>query len=231
MGAKAYVGAAVRLAAAAVLSACVLVALLTAMTACSTPEVSFARFSDQQLKDLFPTPSEISTAVGQEVTLSKPEPIDFNRPATTAPNPGLFRDCYEAYFGTPDSNALPASRGFTMAGWTEGSPLYPYVWHLVQRRSSEEAQRVIQETVNRLGKCRHFTAFDPQVRHGLGVTFRKITGAEDFMTGAGVAVAVGDVTISFNISGLPQAQAQEIARDMAVVLERRLQAAGSASMP
>jgi hypothetical protein len=226
MRAKTSVGAAFRLAAASVLAA-----FLTATTACSTPEVSFAGFSDQQLKGLFPTTSEITTAVGQEVTLSEPEPIDFNRPATAAPNPGLFQDCYEAYFGTPESHSLPAPRGFRMAGWTEGSPLYPYAWHLVQRRSSEEARRVIQESVSRLGKCRHFTAFDPEVRHGLGVTFRKITGVEDSKTGAGVAVAVGDVTISFNVSGLPQSEAQEIARKMAGVMEKRLQAAGSASRP
>jgi hypothetical protein len=226
MGAMTSVGAAFRLAAASALAA-----FLTATAACSTPEVSFAGFSDQQLKGLFPTTSEITAAVGQEVTLSEPEPIDFSQPATAAPNPGLFQDCYEAYFGTPESNSLPASRGFRMAGWTEGSPLYPYAWHLVQRRSAEEARQVIQESVSRLGKCRHFTAFDPEVRHGLGVTFKKITGVEGSMTGAGVAVAVGDVTISFNVSGLPQSEAQEIARKMAVVMEKRLQAAGSAGRP
>ncbi|WP_215050779.1 hypothetical protein [Arthrobacter sp. ISL-28] len=156
--------------------------------------------------------------------------MDFGRPATAAPNPGLFQDCYEAYFGTPESTS-PGIRGFRMAGWTGGSPLYPYAWHLVQRRSAEEARRVIQETVSRLGKCSHFTAFDPEVRHGLGVTFRKITGAEESRTGAGVAVAVGDVTISFNIAGLPQSEAQEIARQMAVVMERRLQSASSVSSP
>jgi hypothetical protein len=37
------------------------------------------------------------------------------------------------------------------------------------------------------------------------------------------------VTISFNVSGLPQSAAQEIARDMAVVMEKRLQTAGSGS--
>lgn len=224
MRTKTSLGAAVRLAAASVIGA-----FIMATTACSTPEVSFAGYSDQQLKDLFPTTSEINTAVGQEVTLSEPEPIDLGRAHTAAPNPGLFQDCYEAYFGTPESNSLPALRGFRMAGWTEGSPLYPYAWHLVQRRSSEEAQRVIQETVTRLGKCSHFTAFDPGVRHGLGVTFRKITGTEESRTGAGVAVAVGEVTISFNVSGLPQSAAQEIARDMAVVMEKRLQTAGSGS--
>jgi hypothetical protein len=224
MGTTTSLGAAVRLAAASVLGA-----FLMAMTACSTPEVSFAGYSDQQLQDLFPTTAEVKTAVGQEVTLSEQEPIDLGRAPTAAPNPGLFQDCYEAYFGTPESNSLPASRGFRMAGWTEGSPLYPYAWHLVQRRSSEEARRVIQETAKRLGKCSHFTAFDPGVRHGLGVTFRKITGAEGSRTGAGVAVAVGEVTISFNISGLPQSEAQEIARDMAVMMEKRLQTAGAGS--
>ncbi|MBT2520760.1 hypothetical protein J7E80_07110 [Arthrobacter sp. ISL-28] len=225
MGAKISFGAARRLAAASALAA-----FLTATAACSTPEVSFARFSDQQLADLFPTTAEIHTAVRQDITLSKPEPMDFGRPATAAPNPGLFQDCYEAYFGTPESTS-PGIRGFRMAGWTGGSPLYPYAWHLVQRRSAEEARRVIQETVSRLGKCSHFTAFDPEVRHGLGVTFRKITGAEESRTGAGVAVAVGDVTISFNIAGLPQSEAQEIARQMAVVMERRLQSASSVSSP
>jgi hypothetical protein len=52
---------------------------------------------------------------------------------------------------------------------------------------------------------------------------------EESRTGAGVAVAVGEVTISFNISGLPQSEAQEIARAMAVVMEKRLQTAGTGS--
>jgi hypothetical protein len=224
MGTKRYLSAFFRLAASSVLSAFVLAA-----TACSTPEVSFAGYSDQQLKGLLPATSEIEGVVGQKVALNEPEPMDLGEAATAAPNPGLFQDCYEAYFGAPESNALGAVRGYRMAGWTEGSPLYPYVWHLVQRRSSAEAQRVIQETRTRLGKCAHFTAFDPQVRHGLGVSFRKITGVQGSMTGAGVAVAVGDVTASFSLSGLPQSESEAIARDMAVVMERRLQTAGSVS--
>jgi hypothetical protein len=222
MKAKASAAAAIRLAVASAVAAFLTVFLAVG---CSAPEVSFAGFSNEQLKGLFPGNSEINAVVGQRVTLREPEPIDFTQTATPAQNPGLFQDCYEAYFGTPESNISSASRGFTMAGWTEGSPLYPYVWHLVQRRSAEEARQVIQDTSTRLGKCRHFTAFEPKVRHGLGVTFRMITGEETSRTGAGVAVAVGDVTISFNVSGLPQPEAREIAQGMAVVMEKRLEAA------
>lgn len=39
----------------------------------------------------------------------------------------------------------------------------------------------------------------------------KIAEDQSFRTGAGLAVAVGEVTISFSISGLPQAEVQEIA--------------------
>jgi hypothetical protein len=219
VGAKTYVGAAIRLAAAAVVTV-----LLAVGTSCSSPDVSFRGLSNEQFKDLLPSESEIDLAVGRKVTLGEPEPIDFRRSATAAPNPGLFPDCYAAYFGTPESNSSPVSRGYTLAGWTEGSPLYPYTWHLVERPSAEEARRVVRETIMRLGKCRHFAAFDPGVAHGLGVTFRKITGAKDSRTGAGVAVAVGDVTISFSVSGLPPPEAREIAQEMATVMEKHLKA-------
>jgi division protein CdvB (Snf7/Vps24/ESCRT-III family) len=39
-----------------------------------------------------------------------------------------------------------------------------------------------------------------------------------------VAVAVGDVTVSFSVSGLPQPEAREIAQEMATVMEKRLKA-------
>jgi hypothetical protein len=84
---------------------------------------------------------------------------------------------------------------------------------------------MIQETVTRLGRCRPFTAFDPGVRNGLGVTFRKIIGLEDSRPGSGVAVAVGDVTLSFNISRVPQSEEPETPLYMAAAMENGLQAA------
>jgi hypothetical protein len=205
--------------------AAAVLSLLLAATACAGPEPTYSSLSDSDMKALFPTESEIKTALGDINTVIGPTLQTPKPKITPPPNEGMSQDCYEASYGTAESQATEPTRMFVMRSSGSGGP--SLVWALAQRSSADEIKAGQDNLRARIHRCDQFEEFDAGTSSGTSFIHKPFEhGAGE---GANAVVTSGDVSLAFAVSNVSYSEAKELVKKMAPVMEKRLKASAPKS--
>lgn len=198
------------------------VALALILSGCA-PETTFAGFSDEQLKDLFPTEAEVASAVPGKVSLSDPivserTPASPGDSTATLPT-GVPENCRDTYLGTDETRAVDAAytRSFKRDGRVDNHRLG---WSLTHFPSEAEAKRFLDVYQEISKKCENYSMFDLDVQSGWGRT----ASPDGIYEGISAIVSVGDVTISVSLTDFSKDEGEAVAKKMASAMERRINA-------
>lgn len=196
---------------------------------CGAPDPSFAGLSDDQLKALFPSDAEVKSILGPEAELYEPRVMDLS---VASPDPsrtmeaGKSENCRDAYFGTDETRSIEVTRGFDLEGTEASNSIDFPKWHLRQHPSAKEARRFIDVHDKISKKCEWYEMFPLAIDHSMGrsMDLRALGDVGDVHYGASLAIAVGDLSMTFGLSSTSREEAVEKSKKMAGVIERRLQA-------
>jgi hypothetical protein len=172
--------------------------------------------------NLFPTATEIKTALGDIKPVTGPK-AQLPKPNSTLPaNDGMSKECYDAAYGAFDPSAPAPTRMFTMQ--SSGSSGPSFVWVLTQRSSADDIQKGQDAWKDRLRKCDRYESFDSGTSSGTSFATKPSTNGKGPGEGANVLMTSGDVSMAFAVTGVSYEKAEDLAKKMAPVMERRLKA-------
>ena len=215
------------------------VAMVLLVSGCGAPDPSFAGLSDDQMKGLFPTEAEVKSVLGSEAELREPQIMETSVPSPSSSvaspstprtmDPGMPEGCREFYFGSEEAQSIQVTRGFDLRGTLESDSIYGPSWRLRQHPSALEARRSIEIYDKIARKCEWYQMFPVAGDHSTGesLDLRNVVKEDvgDVPYTAQFTIAVGDVSMAFGLSCRSREEGIEIAKKMAIVVERRLQAA------
>lgn len=176
---------------------------------------------------LFPTETEIRTALGDVKSLTAPR-AELPKPNFTPPaNDGMSQECYDAaYGGLTSAGASSLTRMFVMQSSTSsGSPGSGFAWVLAQRPSADDVKKMQDAYKDRLKKCDRYEFFDSGTSSGTTVATKPSKDGKGPDEGANVIVTSGDVSMAFSVTGISYEKAKDFVKKMAPVMEKRLKAA------
>lgn len=206
------------------LAASAILGVLAVTASGCAPPPSYSSLDDDAMKKLFPTETEIKTALGNINTVTGPKSQVNNPSASPQPSNGLSPECYDAAYGG-FSQPQP-SRLFVMQSSGSGGP--SFTWVLAQRSSADDIRKTQDNLRDRLSKCDSYELFDSGTSSGTSFVTKPSPGGKPG-EGANVIVTSGDVSLAFAVSGTGFEKAKELARKMAPVMEKRLQASAPKS--
>jgi hypothetical protein len=194
---------------------------------CAAPEPSYSALDDDAMMKLFPTATEIKTALGDINTVTGPK-AQLPKPNVTPPaNDGISQECYDAAYGNFGPNVQAPTRMFAMQSSGSGGP--SFVWVLTQRASAEEIRKGQDELKGRLGKCDRYESFDAGTTSGTSFVTKPSADGKGPREGVNVVMTSGDVSMAFAVYGVPYEQGKDLAMKMAPVMEKRLKASAPKS--
>ena len=192
--------------------------LVTLVAAGCAPAPSYSSLSDDEVKRLFPTEAEIQSAVGDISDVSGPISATVNKSPNPPQNNDLSPECTAALYGDPKSYTPPTRIFILKADGQDGTRL---TWALMQRSSADEMRSAHEDYKSRIAKCEEFyEPYDPGTSAGVGYGIKK--SGSGLVEGAVAVVVSGDTQLAFVASGVSYQKAEELARKMAPVMEKRL---------
>lgn len=203
-----------------VLAAGILAALAIATGGCAAPP-SYSALDDDAIKKLFPTETEIKTAVGDINRIIGPKADVPEANATPPESDGMSEGCPDAvYGGLTSMDAFVPTRTFFMR--SAYTPIFG--WVLSQGSSADEIQKMQDAYEERLAVCDQYEFFDSGTSSGTGVAIKPSQDGKGSEEGASVIVTSGDVSMAFDVVGMPYEKAKDVVKKMAPVMEKRLKA-------
>lgn len=175
---------------------------------------------------LFPTETEIKTALGDVESVTGPSAQIPDPSASPPANTVSSTECYEASFGTAESRADVPTRMFAMQ--SSDSDGTSYRWVVAQRPSADDIRKGRSAYEDRVRKCSSYETFDAGTTSGNNFAARPSGEGKVPSEGASAYVTSGNVSIQFTVLG-PLEEAKELVKKMAPVMEKRLKASAPKS--